>query len=789
MAQQPSDDEVDQWMEFTNCHDKQLAVRFLQGASDFGQAVNNYFDNSRRYENVGPATRGVYEKPKLLLTLKHRKRTMKAPSPKTDTVATPSKTAPQVGNGRMAKKFKEMFNKNPFLAFQIHAPDERTQSYSHSSAPTRPPSRVSHKSTQMQESGVVGASNPYFGPATRDHYDPAQWALTKPGVTASEVYPDLEIPLRPRMTGEPVMIKPLADAAELPSIFTVLATIPMALEFLISATAKVNNGESETADPTEAADSSPTAEANFVHQVQSLAAFLIHANRSYGDIEPLWQQLEALTAGAQLPSTYKSPVDWFLQELAKVTQSKLFEICGVMGLLDQEQDWMKLSTQSYHLEVPEVKGDEKATLYDAFDEAVWGSNKDGSSPEDLWFHEVPNVLVLRVEQGDPRVESLNMDVPASFYMDRYMHQNVNAMREQRKKRTGYLDEIELLQYKIERISNYDVSNLPKLKNTEKAKDSRFVLKATIAALKKTQDHDDPDEQELIDRLTFLLDRIETKVKQLEEQISDIKHTIQESNNHFKAADNYGPLNPTHLYTLRGFTAKQGTTFLIYPSVENPETLEWWRLEYTSAPEVSKEKVSLDQVLTAASTSSREATLVYASSSATTPNPKLASLESLPPSLQAEIQLSNKDFDAALQSHHDANAMDWADSTTVLNSVEEDPPPYDVDDPPLHASKSEDDLQWVPDPGSEAVSDREFGEREKLSRSRQQQQQRARENQGAARAGGTVEMMEVGMESGREEQEVFDFSELHSGRKFAAKEARETEEVETKQGMLIDVDEN
>lgn len=810
-SQQPSDAEIDQWMEFTSCHDKQLALRFLQGASNFEQAINNFFDNPHRYDNVGEATEDPGKKESLLLTLKYRKPTMKAPSPKIDTAATPAKTRAQVGLSRVLKMFHDGLNAT--AAFQIHAPDEPAQSYSHSSAPTRPPSRASHKSTQMQESGVVGASNPiYFGPATRDHYDPAQWALTRPGVTASEVYPDVDLPLRARTTGEPVTIKPLPDAAELPSVFTILTTVPMALELLLNATAEVNNAEGENADPTETTSAAPTATTSFVQHVQSLAAFLIHTNRAYGDIKPLWQQLEALTAGTQLPFKYKPPVDWFLEGLVKATESKLFEICGVMGLLDQGQDWMTLRTQSYHLEAPETKGNEKATLYDALDECVWASNKDGSGPEDSWFHQVPKVLVLRVEQSDPRVEGLNMDVPAAFYMDRYMQQNVNVMREQRKKSKRYLDEIELLQSKIERISTFDisklvgdVSKLTGLKN-EKAKDSRFVLQQTVAALKKTQDHDDADEQELIDRLTFLDNRIETKVKALEEQISGIKKTIQESNNHFKAAGTYGPLNPTNLYTLRGLTAKQGITFVLYPSAENAETLEWWRLEYTSTPEISAINVPKDEVLKAASTSSREVTLVYATEEACKPIAELKDLAHLPPALQAEIQMSNKDFDTALKSYNETNAMDWANSTTVLNSVEGDPPPYQPGNPRHNGDSSQESLPWAADPGSGAVSDREFGAQQNLWRNHEQQK-RVREHQAAMAAAqrNTLTGNAAGG-GGEEEREVFDFSKLHAGRDGMknSQELRETEqkfkgeaggdgmdmtEAKTEQGMLVDIDEN
>lgn len=731
----PTDEDINNFLTITACGDKQLAIRFLQGANnDISQAVNNYFENPTRYANVGYSEL-TWEYVDFLTS--NRNPTMRPPSPATDTGTSSTWTPSQVGELYGDSEWDALMilaNMRRGVAFQIHAPDEPAQSYSHSSAPTRPPSRASHHGMSssvevQQESGVVGGSGAYFGPATQESYDPSKWALTRAGVTETEVYPDLSLPFQPRVEGEPTLVKPIPEVAELASLLTILTTIPLALEMLLSLPADRNSsqefytnpsvkdstkpysGDLEQSSGESMAADDPMLQVQLVRLVQRLAAFMIFTNRSYIDMETLLQ--------SRSYSDDRLPAIWFLEAwseaIAQVTgrdeAGKLFLVRGIEGELDNKDDWHEVTFHILNLYVPEMDGDLKATLYDTLDEAVWATNKDGSLPGDIWLHDIPNVLIFRTHQSNSNFDGLNMKVPSTFFIDRYMYKNVRELRTARQNRKVLLDQIELAKKKIERLSTFNpVVNGKQVSTTN---DSQVLIKETIATLKRTQDDNDLDEAEavLIKRLELLSTQIEIKVKEHKSHIENLKKTIQERNDHFKSANSYGPLNPSKLYTLRGVTAKPGVTYVRYPYSENPEQLDWWRLEYTSAPEIVKAKVMEKEVLHSAATSSREVLLVYATDEACKPIPALGDWNYLTPHLQAEIDAQNKALDAEIKSYNEGG-MDWANST-VINSVEDDPPPYNADD-------SQESLAWCPDPGPSVVSDREFAEDGQAWRARERE---------------------------------------------------------------------
>jgi len=735
MASQPSDEDITQFMSFAYCHDKQLAVRFLQGANgDMGQAVNNYFDNPNRYSNVRHG--GLDEYHEYLLTA-NRKRTMSEPSHKTATAATSSTTS-QVG-GRCQSKFTEELNKHGFAAFQIHAPDEPAQSYSHSSAPTRPPSRASHQglagSMEMQqESGVVGSSGPVFGPATREHYDMSKWALTHPGVTESEIFPDVDIPHRARIAGEPVIIKPLTPASDLPSLLTILNTIPMAQEMLLSVgdvAPDGSNWEEFFVDPSirksktglteeemDEMDSESMSEVettdrvknrfrkNLVRHVQRLVAFMIFTDRSYGDIEQIWE-LKNITEAANNVTDDRTPAVWFLEEWTDAIRAitgrqkaaTLFEVIGVHGALEHQEEWRLYSFQVYDLKVTLTDDDEKPTLYDVLDASVWAPNSDGTQADDLWLHETPNVLILSIQQDDLQAQGLNMKVPSSFFMDRYTYEHVGLLRELRQIRTARLIEIEALRAKISRLTKLTNSDSSNKTQSTADKDSQLVLDEAIACLKRDQDLAGPEETELIQRFESLKASIERKVKELEQEIVEIKADIKAENNLLESANPPRGPKPTKLYTLRGVSTSIDVTFVLYPRADSPSEHEWWRLEYTSTPSLTKTQVSEAAVLHAARSTSPRATLVYATAAAACePVPALASWDALTPPLRAAVADDNAALRADLRAYADPAAA-WPDAT-VLESVEDDPPPY-------NPGAAHEDLQWAPDPGPDVVTDAEY----------------------------------------------------------------------------------
>ena len=105
--------------------------------------------------------------------------------------------------------------------------------------------------------------------------------------------------------------------------------------------------------------------------------------------------------------------------------------------------------------------------------------------------------------------------------------------------------------------------------------------------------------------------------------------------------------PEHRLNLRGVSANGNTTYVLYPSVEDPLVNVWWKLEYFNSPNVLKNQVNEDEVLHAAG-ESKDVLLVYASDAAITPDPKGVFL---PDPLRHFVDMDNQAFQEELKRHN------------------------------------------------------------------------------------------------------------------------------------------
>ncbi|KAF2095002.1 hypothetical protein NA57DRAFT_59759 [Rhizodiscina lignyota] len=706
MASEPTQDAILQFQDFTQA-DYATALQFLRGAgNDLERAVEDYFQNPEKYKNNNAYDESVWE-------------------------------ADRYGPAAADNIPEPPLKRRKRVAFQIdYAANDQ---YPRSGAPTRPPSRVSQNSStkgaasgspradpfdggamyQSQEMGVVGGTGTQFGPATRDYYDNKSWAMTLANPSAVEVIPDPGALQRKREDHEPCFMKPLTNGDYLPSLVTILHSIPMSREALtFSSNTLASYGSDEDwwrgtairpriivhADEAEPVDHGE----EVIRETQRLMAFLEASARSYGSVEVL-SQLKALDANSQAESA-KTLCDRFLVawetsaarlEPALFANGYLFRSTAAefvsAGDFREEQNFWCLNL------VLENSGKgARITLYDLLDTAIWGNDPDGTKAEEQSIIQASPVLVMRVNQPDAAANGLNMEVPLTWYVDRYMHEHSLATKVMRRNKAKCYLEIQRLEGKQEQLKTF-VS--PTTGKTFNVKEMLAVSKSAFEPRRKTnvdgESKEDgiveeteemdtesprytipelPPKPDVVAQLQAISDNIDRKLERLEQEKAKATVELERFSALFKEPSEYESQNPNARYNLCGLATDSRTTFVLRRAKEQLVTMEegepdqnqWWKLHYTNDPEITKTKVEEKDVIKAAE-AGREVLLVYASGGAITDRDFV-----LPEALKAFVDTDNAIFeaeqlDAAAAANVGSGVPD--EDITPLTGWNEDPPAY------------------------------------------------------------------------------------------------------------------
>lgn len=285
-----------------------------------------------------------------------------------------------------------------------------------------------------QENGVTGNSAPYFGPATKQHYDTSQWALTLAGPTVSETIPDLDLYQRKRGEAEPAMLKPLPSGDYLPALITILHAIPLArntllMESCISSDyghdANWWSGSQIQSTGPRLVETDSTVQSNLdlINEVQRLMAFLDNTDRSYGSTEAL-SRLEAFGRGTEQTDVGSSDrlMSSFMFALEatapSVSGNEAVSILLKSELLDGDKNTSSALCIESRLD---VEPDQKpASLYDVLDSLVFGDDSADTSIGLPVIDRPAQVLVLKLEQPNQFLKGLDIEVPETLYVDRYL---------------------------------------------------------------------------------------------------------------------------------------------------------------------------------------------------------------------------------------------------------------------------------------------------------------------------------------------------------------------------------
>ena len=522
----------------------------------------------------------------------------------------------------------------------------------------------------QQESGVVGPNgSAVFGPANREFYEKDQWAMVPTNAVVGvneEVIPDAPIEDRVHL-GEPRMLKPLPGGDYTANLLTICATIDGAKETLLMREHVLENYGHDAdwwrghpislpkivhVDDGRPAEPESDNQDEILAEVQRLMALLSASKRSYGSAQAL-TQTQVIKYGMPASTRSGTLLEFFLQEWAVAAVSKsessdevtnLFST--TVGTNDSEgMDTPDMSLINMQIAVPEGA---KTDLFEELDNLLWNTDADGTTMADNYIERPAEVLVMRVFQANAALgPQLRLEVPAQFYVDKYLKENIEATRATRaemaraKKRISKIEEIEkkLKTWKHpKKNEQLDASLLLKHTLGHFSGQNRIeVAKAdktnTAAALDETP-ADPPHYADITAKLEKVIASIDNKLTVLAEEKAKTRKAISEMSKSPPPGLEQDDLK--YRYTLRGVATKPNITYVTVPTETDaadlmfddettPPGLSWWRLEYEanatgSSAKLNKTKADDFDVLRAVELEHNSALLVYASDRMNAPLP-------------------------------------------------------------------------------------------------------------------------------------------------------------------------
>lgn len=354
-----------------------------------------------------------------------------------------------------------------------------------------------------QESGVMPSEQQQFGPAQREYYEPGQWGVVPVNNnnensndswqhTSSEyAFPSSteSIRLIPRLRSShtPPLLVPNNEMLYISPLLVILHSVPLARNALLNGSIDLlsdygfepNWWKDATIDLSDELGESQSANSKrTLIETQRLMAFLDGGSkRSYTDIVNLATYgvvPESSDALKGVTST-DSPTGRFLEDLLLFWGrdhefSKIFEL-GAKSSEDTE-------VQRFTNLVADVTVDIEKSLYDIIDELVWPSQ----NTDQTYLDHLGDVVHITLKRDDGN-SGIGIDVPATWYPDRYLKEVTPFIGEIRARRREMQNELSKLSKQKFQLSTY------------MGKDASKLLQITSDYLEEISNIDDRDEQE------------------------------------------------------------------------------------------------------------------------------------------------------------------------------------------------------------------------------------------------------------------------------------------------------
>ncbi len=363
-----------------------------------------------------------------------------------------------------------------------------------------------------QESGVMGNSNPVFGPATRNDYDNASWAMV-PATTASEYIADPIPKYRQREEGQPAILKPSPRFNYFPAMLTILHSIPQFRNALLSPAVTQHDywvgdewwrgnpsGRAHIIDSTSGWDEAYGLD--IIHETQRLMAFLDNTDRAYATIESMlemdaWKELEAPSLQDPDDDMLKFLLLW---SAAYAKQDPDFQLDGVLRSVVNAQQ----RVDSFVLDSTVSKRDGRETdIYDVLDDTFFPS-ADGTAH----IMDISNVLIFRLEGAKQDSNELGCRIPATLYADRYLEENRHVIQSMFDDMAVHNTQLDRIKDQADRLRYHTPA-----KRNSKRIESLKLLKTSMKAFQPKEEGNelDPNDAATLSHLQTLHDSVETKL--------------------------------------------------------------------------------------------------------------------------------------------------------------------------------------------------------------------------------------------------------------------------------------
>jgi hypothetical protein len=576
---------------------------------------------------------------------------------------------------------------------------------------------ASREGPYQQESGVLHANGTEqtYGPVNKDQgaHD-RQWGMVLSAQGASsEIVPDVERPEeRQNAEGEPRFLKTLPSGDYLPNFLTIGHSIPAVREALllrdytmvqygkdaewwrgnpIALPKIVHTGNGAPAD----AEIDKYDE--FIAETQRLMAALDASQRSYASVNAL-TKTELLLMGESISLT-ENFINKFCQAVDARTnlhdqvRSLFMTHIGTTNPAGMREPYAPVFT----LDV-KTTGEDRIQLMEVLDDMLWDTDTQEYQTRDNYIANAGDIIVMHAKQTNPSAQKLQLEVPPTLYIDKYLQKNVDISRPARLEIAKEKERVAMIS-KIEK-------KLTKWQMPSQEIDARAMLQHTLGHFsgKNMADADNADSEkgivvngtgtpeqphyaDIAAKLEVVIANVDKKL----ERLAELKESIQ------KNISKLSKSSPSQLeqeglkerYTLMGVATKASITYVLQPkeekdedddhmSTENddeatPDGMQWWRIEYAvngTQPRISKAKIEGDIVIQAVEVEHTSALLVYASDRAVDYSHHDPTL---PPALQQFVEDDDFHFNVELHDNarsHPPPAYDYAhDSDIPRPSIE------------------------------------------------------------------------------------------------------------------------
>jgi hypothetical protein len=365
---------------------------------------------------------------------------------------------------------------------------------------------------ENQESGFIGNQKPGFRPATGNNYDEKQWGMVVS--SSAELVPDAA-PHGRKRENNPAIIKPEPVSSYLPALLTILHSIPVFRNALLTPqVSKENYGtggdwwKGSASTPTRIFDSSSDNDAirehDLIYETQRLMAFLDKTDRAYASLGSL-RQLDAFNESSP---ALEDPNDDLLRFLLNWGSAYESQTPGaeLNGVLRSRVKVGENYAESFLLVAPIIRQNyaTEQNLYDVLDEIFFAD-----SSRTAHLVDVSNVLIMRLSATSPDATGLECKIPATFHVDRYMEENkaaVTALFSEMKQYKSQLEEIDTNSEKFKYHTSIKTGKSERM-------DALKLLKTSMRAFEKMPGQlvDDPKDSDVIKQIQTMCDSIERKL--------------------------------------------------------------------------------------------------------------------------------------------------------------------------------------------------------------------------------------------------------------------------------------